>query len=231
MRKKIHRFFIATIPDEGVFSLHDSAIAHHIRSVLRLAIGEEILLFTNRSADQLVTITTITKEAIVVEKNRTLPLIEAPKRTVTAVVSIIKTDKFELVVQKLTELGITTIVPLIADRSVKQTIRPDRLHTISKEALEQCGGNTLVTIAEPLKLRECLNTYSNTASFVCLPDANAPRVSLSNEPVTFYIGPEGGWSEAEEKLFEEYRVTPLNLGPRILRAETAAIVGAYTLLN
>jgi 16S rRNA (uracil1498-N3)-methyltransferase len=228
MQKKLHRFFVDDIPQQDTFDVRDARIVHQIKHVLRFEIGEAFILFKDGGDDVIVSIVEIRKEAITVHTQSVHEHAVIPKRKLIAAISIVKRDNFELIVQKLTELGVHTIVPIVSARTIKQSVRTDRLELISREALEQCGGNNLVVITKPMTLKESFETFKERA-IVCSP-GGAHDVSALPGHVIMYVGPEGGWSEGDEVLFKEHQVAALSLGSRILRTETAAIVGAFKLL-
>lgn len=226
-RKKIHRFMMnSPIPNSDTFVIDDERVVHQVSRVLKMSVGEIIAVFSHGTGDTIGRIESIDKNSITLEKiNESDPLL--PARKVIAAVAIPKGDTFELIVQKLTELGVSTIVPLITSRTVKQSVRLDRLQTISDEAVEQCGGSIRVNIVEPMSIAECLGKFPFTS--IGFEPGNAREIKLpSHDPVVMYVGPEGGWSEDDMKVLKN--VTWVGLGERILRTETAAIVGAYTIL-
>lgn len=226
--KKIHRFLVKENPGEVETTIVDTDLIHLVSRVLKLHIGEQCILFADGGKDYLSTIVSMSKQEIVLRTESIKEKVFIP-RTGTACVSIIKGEQFETVVQKLTELGIQNIVPLISNRTVKQSLRLDRLQKISDEALEQSGGSSRVHISEPLPLKDALELHKGTTQ--CYFDIEgSPYVPSKEDTVTFYIGPEGGWSDADKVLFKEYTVPSYLLGGTILRAETAAIVATYTLL-
>jgi 16S rRNA (uracil1498-N3)-methyltransferase len=226
MKKKIHRFLVQSIPTEDTFSISDERVVHQAQAVLRLEPKEEIIVFTHEGDDVVCTIASIDKKSITLHKNRTVPVSNTNRKLIAAV-SIIKGDRFELVVQKLTEIGVSVIVPIKSTRTVKQSVRLDRLQTISDEALEQCGGTRRVAISEPLELKECTLKFP-FPSVVFAQDGT--EMQPLTETTVMYVGPEGGWSEDDERVFKEIQAHRASLGNRILRTETAAIIGAYTIL-
>ena len=229
--KKIHRFLVATIPTDTTFDIRDTRVTHQISHVLRLRPEEECILFTNNGPDTLVKILTIEKHTVTVSFIENRSSLNSATRTVIAAVSIVKGDKFELIVQKLTELGVSAIIPVISDRTIKQSLRLDRLQTIADEALEQCGGNRRVSIHEPLTLSACVEQH-NIPSYVLIPNADdTPPTEKLPDTLMLYVGPEGGWTDAEEIFFIEKNISGISLGTRILRTETAAIVGVFKLLQ
>jgi 16S rRNA (uracil1498-N3)-methyltransferase len=227
--KKQHRFLVQTIPDSTPFIVSDPTLVHHMYSVLKLAPGESFRVFTPHSDDILVEIATITKKEVVCEKKEIIPAVQIPKKII-ACIAITKRDSFELAVQKLTELGVHTIVPVLSDRTIKQSLRLDRLQKISDEALEQSGHAQRVMLSEPLSLEKALLSYSGIPSYYCETYLSQEPLSPTPEHCVFYIGPEGGWSDEEKKLFTTHGAQPLSLSATVLRAETAAIVAAAYLL-
>ncbi len=230
MAKKIHRFLVESLPEGEKILLSDSTIVHQVYDVLHLDEGEEIILFSDGSDDLVLEIEKITKDSITALTVRTVPKKQLPPVKLIAAISIPKkADTLELIVQKLTEIGISKIVPLVSLRTIKSGVRMERLQEISDEALEQCGGCTRVSISEPLELTACLETYT-FPSIVFEPEGVTLARNTDATTLMMYIGPEGGWTEKELALFDAHGAIAHTLGPRVLRTETAAIVGAYTLL-
>lgn len=200
-----------------------------MKNVLKLEIGEACIVFADDSDDYLSTISSfLEKDKIGLDVQSTIPKKIIPKN-ITACLSITKRDNFELVVQKLTELGVHTIVPIISDRTIKQALRIDRLQKISDEALEQSGGSHRVKISEPMSLESSLLKNKELPKYCFDMDGEKLVAGGSLESV-FYIGPEGGWSDEEKKIFKEHGAKVCSLGETVLRAETATIVAGYKLL-
>lgn len=226
--KKQHRFLVAEIPTSERFSISEKELVHLIRTVLKIAPGESCRLFSSNSDDLSVKVVSVDKDSVIFEKITIEPKVQIPI-TVTAALSITKRDTFEMMVQKLTELGVHTILPIISDRTIKQALRLDRLQKISDEAMEQSGHSQRVLVCEPKTLEVILVDNRDIKSFYFDTDT---KESLSKDggPVLFYVGPEGGWSDREKELFKIHGVSPATLGNTVLRAETAAIVATYTLI-
>jgi 16S rRNA (uracil1498-N3)-methyltransferase len=226
--KKKHRFLIHFPIYGNNISISNIETIHLMKHVLKFTVGEECILFSDGSDDYLCTITTIQKNSIELSVVSVLPKKDIPT-TLTACISITKRDSMELTVQKLTEIGVHTIVPIISERTIKQDIRIDRLQKISDEALEQSGGSTRVFISEPHSLRTALSMFKDKRQYYF--DIGGEKIPTEEqEDCVFYIGPEGGWSDGDTEVFSEYGLIPYALGGTTLRAETAAIVAAYTLL-
>ncbi len=160
------------------------------------------------------------------------PCINELSCPLTLCMALIRREKFELVLQKATELGVSQIVPFVSSRCVvkakeeKADRQKERWNAIVTEASEQCKRNRIPKIISPVAFRE-LETYKREVNLAAYEGARHTAVSVSQamkkQPVTAVIGPEGGFSEAEASQLEAMGFTPVSLGNRILRAETAAI--------
>lgn len=146
---------------------------------------------------------------------------------ITAIVSLIKNDKFDLMIQKLTELGVKRIVPYIANRSVvkpgKGTNKLDRLKKIAREASEQSHRNVIPEICDYITFKD-LNKYMSDVNLLAYEKETASINDLKNmSSISFIIGPEGGFEEKEVEDIISLGFKSISLGKRILRAETASI--------
>lgn len=229
--KKIHRFLLSSLPAATVgeiITISDPRVCHQVHRVLKIQPGESIVVFINDGPNITIEIIGTEPEALTARIISIVPSAPVP-HTLIAAISIVKSDNFELIVQKLTEIGISTIVPLITARTIKQAVRGERLQAISNEALEQSGGTRRVHITEPLTLKECFEQYPYQ-SVVLDPLAIATSSKLSDDTAVFYVGPEGGWSEQDEATINLHNPLYLQITQRVLRTETAAILAAYALL-
>jgi 16S rRNA (uracil1498-N3)-methyltransferase len=150
--------------------------------------------------------------------------------------ALIKGDKMDWVIQKATELGVATVVPIYSRHSVIKP-NPQRLdhqrtrwHRIARDAAQQSERWNIPTIADPMDLAETCRRYAAAPLKGILTErsSNPSLATLSlprdcQHPIVLLIGPEGGWAANEQSLAQEQGFLPLSLGPRILRAETAAI--------
>ena len=167
-------------------------------------------------------------------------LVESPIR-LTLAQSLAKSDKFDLIVQKATELGVSRIIPVTAERADVRLNRDqhdkrlDRWRRISLEALKQCGRRRLVEITAPMTL-DRLTSAEDPGLLLVFSEkggtsiAGALRQAGTPAALGALIGPEGGWSDAELSLLDRRGATAVSLGPRVLRTETAAVV-AVTLIQ
>ncbi len=233
------RYFTSQ-PIVGDRAALDGPETHHLLHVMRAAVGDQVILFDNSGAEFRAVIEKLGRasaELHVIERleiDRELPF------ALSVGVALPKGDRQKWLVEKLTELGVATLVPLATERCVAQPAAGalDRLRRSVIEASKQCGRNKLMQIAEPLSLTEWLEFSDNNTPVDCQeqrlfahPGA-APlplTVATSVAAVWIAIGPEGGFTEAEVNTATAAGWQPVGLGSRILRVETAAIALAAAL--
>jgi 16S rRNA (uracil1498-N3)-methyltransferase len=232
----MHRFFLPNLQQPVL----GAAEAHHALHVLRLKVGDTLNVFDGRGHEAQCAIAEISKDTVrlkVLARSATSAL---PFRITLA--QAIPKKTMDLIVQKATELGVASIVPLASERTLVKldddSKKMDRWREIALESCKQCGNNWLPEIQPPRKLRDFLGALPNfdlklIASLQ--PDAKPlktilPGASALGHPgassVLVLIGPEGDFTPAEINLAKSAGCLPLSLGPLVLRAETAAI---YTL--
>ncbi len=229
--KKLHRFLISHIDQSKNWVIADKNIVHQVNNVLKMKIGEKFIVFINNGNDIVISIKNIDKNNILVE-TVSINKVKNPSLKLTAIISIVKGNTFEMIVQKLTEIGVESIIPLLSDRTVKQSVKITRLQSISNEALEQSGGTRKVTIYEPMKLEDCLKKFNYPSIVFEIGAKNITNNDLiQKKEMVMYIGPEGGWSDNDLNLFKKNKVKFVGLGTKTLRTDTASIIGAYTLLQ
>lgn len=229
---KVHRFYVPDIQLEQDFWLHDKALLHQWNKVLRFHAGGEAVLFDGRSSDRLYEIVEIsTEEAhlrLKTEMKRKLP-----DRHIYLFWSLLKRDNNELILQKCTELGISNFVPIISERSIRKDFNIERAKKIAIEAAEQCGRSDVPAVREPLKLETALNEYKNKIDLIYCDkqgENSAETKPKADKPIGIFIGPEGGWTDEEKKLFTGAGAKHLNIHDLTLRAETAAVVAVARLI-
>jgi len=215
------------------FSLNKKLIlekpsSHHLLKVLRKKEGDEIVLFDGKGNSCLGVISKIHRSKIEME------IIDMFKKSLRSGVeinlgqSLIKNDPFNLIIQKATELGVTSVHPLITDRSVvkiKMTNNRNlRWNLIARGACEQCGENWLPVIEDPIKLDRWAANVKSEIKIVLSPNADNKISDFEyKDSVSLAIGPEGDFSDYEVDSLTEKGFIPVSIGKRILRAETAAI--------
>lgn len=208
-----------------------AAASQHVGRVLRMNVGDIITLFNGNNFEYQSKIVTINKREISVIIETSMYLSRESNLTINLAQGISKGDKMDFVIQKAIELGVTNIIPILSERCVVN-LSAERLSKKHKQwqdqtisACEQCGRNFIPTIYEPIKFNNFLETCNSSNKFVLSPIAEKSWHDYKDidTEVTILIGPEGGLSHQELKLSEKFNFNPVNLGPRILRTETAAI--------
>jgi len=219
-----HRFFVPDGVETGATIALPGDERHHAR-VLRVREGEEVEVFDARGNNFLGRYSENGIEILKATANR------EPRTAIALAMSIINLDKFELVLQKATELGVQSFIPLITDRMELRIERvrgkEERWRKIVLEAVKQSGRSKIPPIEAPLKFEEAIAREGHKTVF----DADAePQTTDNRQPTTIFIGPEGGFSEREIELAKKHGAFFERLGPRRLRAETAALV-AVTIIS
>ncbi len=205
------------------------AQAHYLFGVMREGIGSRVLLFNGRDGEWLAEVAEAGKRKGVLtclEQTRAqtaladLWLIFAP----------VKKARTDMIVEKAVELGAARLLPVTTDFTNSERLRRDKAGAHVREAAEQCGGLSLPEVAEMVPLRRLLADWPSDRRILWADEsaaASSPAVVLENAgggPWAILIGPEGGFSEEERQTLRAAPfILPVSLGPRILRAETAAI--------
>jgi 16S rRNA (uracil1498-N3)-methyltransferase len=225
---RLHRFVVPGLDLRAdTLGIADRDLAHQLRSVLRVKVGEQIIVCDGDGTEAVGTVREYREDAVIIEFAAPYELTTEPPRTVRLCVAVTKRDTFEWACQKATECGATKIIPVISERTVKQNLNLKRLRSIVREAAEQSGRGVVPEIGEITKFEELVAFHAGERYIAALGDAaNLADVYLGDE-VTVAIGPEGGFSEREVAAAEENGWVPVSLGSRVLRAETAAAVAAY----
>jgi 16S rRNA (uracil1498-N3)-methyltransferase len=219
------RFFSPHPITAGCMML-DGPEAHHLLHVMRASVGDEVTLFDDTGAEFRATVETLRRtdaELRIVERNevdRELPF------PLVVGVALPKGDRQKWLVEKLTELGATTLVPLITERSVALPAASalERLRRSVIEAAKQCGRNRLMQIADAQMWANWIASDSHRR-FIAHPGGTALANLDLTQPVAtqLSIGPEGGFTDAEVAAATDAGWQAVAMGPRILRVETAAI--------
>jgi 16S rRNA (uracil1498-N3)-methyltransferase len=205
--------------------------AHYLTGVMRLGVGAAILLFNGRDGEWRATLAAAGKRgAIATCDSQTKPLHLPPD--LWLLFAPIKKARTDFIVEKAVELGVARILPVQTRHTNSERIRQDRLQAHAVEAAEQCGATFVPEVADLAPLDRLLSTWpGDRRLYWCDETALGQPATLTpaQGPAAILIGPEGGFSAAESaRLGARPNVTPLSLGPRILRADTAA-VAALTL--
>ncbi|WP_310467159.1 16S rRNA (uracil(1498)-N(3))-methyltransferase [Sphingomonas sp.] len=230
--KSLPRLFVRTALGEGGRVELEPAQANYFGNVLRLGEGAEVLLFDGVSGEWLARIAEAGKKrmALSVER-RTREAERVPD--VWLAFAPVKRAQTDWLVEKATELGAAKLLPVITQRTIVERVKLERLEVIAIEAAEQCGRTVLPEIAEPVALVAFLKGNERTLYFADESGGEAAATAFKPGAATILIGPEGGFTPDERAAIRAApKAVAISLGPRILRAETAALaaLAAYMAL-
>lgn len=232
---RLHRFYLQnenfeTLKAGDSFTCTNPEIVRQLGLVLRAQVGDSIRFFNNSGEWEFGIESVSKKEVFCNTKSKISPIMQ--KNKVFLLQSLIKKDKFEWVAQKCTELGVTDIIPIISERSEKKGLDKKRLQKIIIEATEQSGWGMVPTLHEITLLENALQKLENDDVTIHTLDMDGKLYKKGPDgPVAICIGPEGGWGERDKEILKKHSVESVSLGESILRAETAAIVGVYSVLK
>jgi 16S rRNA (uracil1498-N3)-methyltransferase len=205
---------------------------HYVTRVLRLAAGDEVVLFDGRGQEVRATIARAGSQGVTLTLGARTHTVIAATPPVTLLQGLPRGDRMDLIVQKASELGAARVVPVRTARTARgQQGRPDRWARIALEAARQCGRAVTLELSEVLTLEQALQALPGSdpgdrmVPWEEAPDAPSLERLISAAPrsVTVLIGPEGGLTRQEAILAMDAGFRVATLGPRILRTETAAI--------
>ncbi len=202
--------------------------AHYLGGVMRVGAGDTVILLDDMTGEWAAQVEVVAKRHVDLLVTRRLRERETPPDFWLCVAPI-KKPNFDLVIEKATELGVAHIVPVVTRRCVVDKVNMTRARAILTEAAEQCARTALPSLAESVTLPGLLATWPGDRALLFADETLAGTrggASLAVAPAALLIGPEGGFDDAERALIAAHAAArPIALGPRILRAETAAIAG------
>ncbi len=222
--KSLPRLFVRAALDEGARVELDAGQANYLGNVLRLGAGAEVLLFDGISGEWLARIGEAGRKRMSVAVERRTRVAESVPDLWLAFAPV-KRAQTDWLVEKATELGAARLIPVITRRTMVERVKVERLRSIAIEAAEQCGRTTPPDIADPLPLAKLLEPQDKRALyFADETGGEAAASAFTPGPATILTGPEGGFADDERALVRGAPgVIAFSLGPRILRAETAAL--------
>jgi 16S rRNA (uracil1498-N3)-methyltransferase len=224
--------------DGAVLALPPSA-ARHVQ-VLRLQPGAPIVLFDGNGGEWDAQVERMGRSEVTARVLRHRAVEREPRRAVHLALGVPANERMDWRVEKAAELGAASIQPLLTDRTIvrlageRAARKRDHWQAVASAACEQCGGNRVPTVHEPVAIAQWQppeGTQRWLLSFA--PDAQPLQAAIGAEPTVLLSGPEGGLTPQEESAARAAGFRPLTLGPRVLRAETAplAALAALTLLE
>jgi 16S rRNA (uracil1498-N3)-methyltransferase len=217
------RLFIDEALAEGRELRIEGGQAHYLLNVMRLKAGDPVKLFDDRSGEYLATVSTTGKRELLLAIEARLRGREAAP-DLWLCQALVKKDRLDWIAEKACELGISRFQPLLTARCVVDKVKEDRLRAQMIEAAEQCERTALPEIAPLEKLDELLKYWPlGRTLYFCNERGGEPFAPVPG-PAAILIGPEGGFTDAENAAIRSHPAAkPVSLGPRILRADTAAV--------
>jgi 16S rRNA (uracil1498-N3)-methyltransferase len=231
------RFFVAVPLSAGATVSLPAAVAHHATRVLRLAAGDAVTLFDGNGGEYEGAIARADRDRVDVAIAGFVDVEREAPRPVTLAQAIIATDPMDWAIRKAVELGAARIVPLVAARSnvARAGERLDKRlahwRQIAVAACEQCGRNRVPAIDAPIPFADWLERDDPGCRAMLAPRASRSLANLARESSVdaVIVGPEGGFDAGELALADRCGVARVHLGPRTLRAETAAAAALATI--
>jgi 16S rRNA (uracil1498-N3)-methyltransferase len=244
-RAMTRRFYVGEGALDGVSVAIEGPLAHRLATVLRLRSGENVILFDGTGEDVLVRLDELTSKRVATTILERLPGPPEARTRVHLYQCITKGERFDWLVEKVTELGVARVVPLVTARSTVRTgegNRLDRWRRIAVEAAEQCGRSVVLAVDAPMQFADAL---ADAEGVLMLPYEEAGETAPSlqealNEriddlfafgAISIFIGPEGGYESAEVEAAREAGATLITLGSRVFRSETAGLVASTLALQ
>ncbi|MEN8722770.1 MAG: 16S rRNA (uracil(1498)-N(3))-methyltransferase [Alphaproteobacteria bacterium] len=223
------RLYIDLPLREGVAVSLTKDQAHYLGTVMRQSVGDHVLLFNGADGEWAAHLDDLTRKggtATPIEQTKP----QDARPDIWLLFAPIKRARFDMVVEKATELGVARIAPVLTRYAGHDRVKQARMHAIAVEAAEQCGGNSLPVIEEPVKLDALLASWpQDRPLYFCDERRGAQPFQMvlsahKTNKGALLIGPEGGFSPEEQAMLDDHPTAlAVTLGPRILRAETACL--------
>ena len=218
------RLFVENKLTSSVQVILNESQSHYLAHVMRVRLNDEVLLFNGTDGEWKSKVAGISKKSVV------LDVIEQTRKQdkdsdVWLCFAPVKKDNTDLIVQKATELGVARLCPVITKRTITNKVNTDRMHLLAIEASEQSERLSVPKISDPQKLDVLLKNWDDTRTLYYLSERQDTKVvNEFSRKAAFLVGPEGGFDEDEIKKLSAFScATPVHLGRRILRAETACV--------
>ena len=221
------RLFVQDPLAAGVRVTLEGSQAHYLARVMRVGEGDIVILCDDATGEWAARVVSAGKRTIELEASEHLRGREqVPDFWLCP--ALLKKDRFDLVLEKATELGVRAVEPVITRRCVADKLNPERARTIVTEAAEQCARTALPELADPVSLDVLLGAWPAERTLFFADEQGgapaAPAFAAASGPAALLTGPEGGFDDAERAAIRALpQARAITLGPRILRGETAAI--------
>lgn len=203
--------------------------SHYLARVMRVQLGDQLALFNQEDGEYLAEVTEVQKKSV---QLRVVSLLREPEEETDLWLCFapVKHQALNNIIQKATELGVSKLQPILTERTIVRKINTERAQAIAIEAAEQCERLSVPEIAPVVTLSQLLKNWdASRAALLCHESGEGEPVleilnKVTHKCFAVFIGPEGGFSSKEFADFAAMGALPMGLGPRILRADTAAIV-------
>lgn len=228
---RLHRFFVKEkLVGENKVFVGDTGLTHQLRHVFRFTVGGQVVLLDGTGMEYHAMITEFKPDGFEAEILSEKESQTTPQTELYLFCAIAKKDKFEWIVEKGTEIGVSKFIPLISQRSEKKNLNFERLGKIAKEAVEQSGRAVIPEISEITKFDDAISWEIPMCAFSPEGENFLIEKVYMKSPLGVFVGPEGGWSSQEIKSFKDRRIPIYSLSKATLRTETAAIAAATLIL-
>ncbi|MBX7540958.1 16S rRNA (uracil(1498)-N(3))-methyltransferase [Qipengyuania sphaerica] len=227
--KSAPRLFVEDELGEGRIVGIEGNQANYLARVMRVSEGDAVILCDDITGEWVGRVAQVAKRQVDLEvEERLRPREEVPDFWLCA--ALLKKDRFDMVLEKATELGVAGIQPVVTSRCVADKLNPDRARSIVTEAAEQCARTALPGVEAPVKLDALLRDWPEERTLFFADEEGgetaADAFCYAEGPAALLTGPEGGFTDEERAAIRAHPAArPISLGPRILRGETAALAG------
>ena len=221
------RLFVAEGIEEGRAVAVEGNQANYLARVMRVSEGDAVILCDDMTGEWATRVAAVEKRRVILDPvERLRPREEVPDFWLCP--ALLKKDRFDLVLEKGTELGVAAIRPIVTVRCVADKLNPDRAQSIVTEAAEQCARTALPQVEPPVKLDALLAEWPKDRTlFFADEQGGEPAADAfchADGPAALITGPEGGFTDEERAAIRAHpQARAISLGPRILRGETAVI--------
>ncbi len=229
-------FYVEKIDPSSKTCIIKGSEARHIYKVLRMDVGDTLFLMDGKGKRYRAVIKKIEHGSVYVKIEGAFESPEDPPVKIVLCISLIRSDPFDLVIQKTSELGVDTIQPFYSERTIVR-IPEERLkermrhwNEVAKSAAKQCGRKKPINLLEPVFLDELLERIRDDKALKIFLWEKEEKISIKSvlkgsdcKKIIGIIGPEGGFSKSEVEKIKKANIKAVSLGKRILRSETAAI--------
>ena len=221
--KSLPRLFVRSPLAEGARIDLDAGQANYLGNVMRLGEGAELLAFDGSSGEWIARIAEAGKKRMALAVGRRTREPETISDVWLAFAPV-KRNQTDWLVEKATELGVARLIPVMTRRTIAERVKLERLEAIAIEAAEQCGRTRLLAIEAPVQRAQLLKQGGRQLYFAAEGGGDPAASTFKPGAATILVGPEGGFTDEERAAIRAVpTAVPISLGPRILRAETAAL--------